>query len=181
MKNILTLLLLAIVSLQLNAQDKFYTKSGTLTFESSVPTFEEVKATNTKVTAVLKSDGNIASLALMKGFRFKIALMEEHFNENYMDSDTYPKAKFSGKIKGFSTADLTEKASTYIILGKLTLHGVTKEISITSMIRKIGDSIYIDSKFSVTPEDFNIKIPSIVRKKIAKNVDVTVAFELKKK
>lgn len=181
MKKIFLLILFISFSLQTNAQDKFYTKSGKIVFESSVPSFEEVKATNNKVTAILKSDGKIAALALMKGFRFKVALMEEHFNENYMESDTYPKAKFSGSILDFSISNLSERSKKYNISGKLTLRGVTKDISISSNIKKVSDIIFIESNFSVTPEDFNIKIPTIVRKKIAKKVDVSLSFELKKK
>src|SRR5688572_15543260 len=86
----------------LSAQDKLVTKNGKITFEASVPSFEEVKATNAASTFVLNpKTGEFASLALMKGFRFKVALMEEHFNENYIESDKFPKATFRGKIEGF--------------------------------------------------------------------------------
>ena len=163
------------------AQDKYYTKSGTIIFESSVPAFEEVKATNNKVTAVLKSDGSIASLALTKAFRFKIALMEEHFNENYMESSKFPKALFSGKISDFNISNLSSSNKNYKIKGTLTIRGVKKEITINSKIKLTNNNIHIKADFSVTPEDFNISIPSIVRKKIAKKVDVSLDFELKKR
>ena len=82
-KIFLSMLLLA--SLSSIAQTKMLTKNGKITFEASVPAFEEVKAKNESVTVVLNpSTGEIASLALVKSFRFKVALMEEHFNENYM-------------------------------------------------------------------------------------------------
>ena len=94
--------LLIVISLSSFAQTKMFTKSGKISFEASVPAFEEVKAKNESVTCVLNpSTGEIASLALIKGFRFKVALMEEHFNENYIESDTYPKAIFKGKIDNF--------------------------------------------------------------------------------
>ena len=84
------------------SQEKMVSKSAKVIFEASVPSFEEVKAVNKNVTFVLNpATGEIASLALMKGFQFKVALMEEHFNENYIESDQYPKAKFKGKIEGF--------------------------------------------------------------------------------
>ena len=80
------------------SQGKFLTKSGAITFEASVPSFEEVKATNDKVTAIINTEtSDIAALALVKGFRFKVALMEEHFNENYAESDKFPKAKILRK------------------------------------------------------------------------------------
>ena len=175
------LILLVFFSVSFYAQEKYYTKSGTITFESSVPSFEEVKATNTKVTAILKDDGTIASLALTKAFRFKIALMEEHFNENYMESTRFPKATFSGKIENFSMDQLTSSDKEFRIIGKLTIRGVSINIEIKSHINKLENTITIKSSFTTTPEDFGIKIPKIVRNKIAKKVDVTFNFILKKK
>ncbi|WP_347174697.1 YceI family protein [Polaribacter uvawellassae] len=163
------------------SQDKYYTKSGSITFESSVPSFEEVKSTNNKVTAILKSDGTIASLALTKGFRFKIALMEEHFNENYIESSKFPKASFSGKIIDFNMSNLTSTYKIFKIKGTLLIRGVKKEITIDSKIKFVDNIIHLGANFSVKPEDFNIKIPNIVRKKIAKKVDVSFHFELKKR
>ncbi|MBL4643954.1 MAG: YceI family protein [Flavobacteriaceae bacterium] len=175
------LMLLVFFSVSFYAQEKYYTKSGTITFESSVPSFEEVKATNTKVTAILKDDGTIAALALTKAFRFKIALMEEHFNENYMESTRFPKATFSGEISNFSMDQLTSSDKEFRIKGKLTIRGVSKNIEIKSQIKKQENTITITSNFTATPEDFGIKIPNIVRNKIAKKVDISFNFVLKKK
>lgn len=163
------------------AQDKYYTKSGTIIFESSVPSFEEVKATNDKVTAILKSDGTIAALALTKAFRFKIALMEEHFNENYIESNQFPKASFSGKIVDFNISELSSSDKIFKIKGALIIRGIKKEVVIESNIKLVDGVIHLKADFSVKPEDFNIKIPSIVRKKVAKEVDVSLNFELKEK
>ena len=89
-------------------QEKFATKTGEINFEASVPSFEEVKAENNNVSAVLETGtGNFAALALMKGFRFKVALMEEHFNENYIESSKYPKATFKGKIQDFDYSEVS--------------------------------------------------------------------------
>lgn len=175
------LLLAVLFSAITLAQDKYYTKSGTIIFESSVASFEEVKATNNKVTAILKSDGTIASLALTKAFRFKIALMEEHFNENYIESNTFPKASFSGKIIDFNISNLSSTYKIFKITGTLVIRGIKKEITVDSEIKFIENTIYLHADFSVAPEDFEIKIPSIVRKKIAKKVDVSFSFELKKR
>ncbi len=165
--------------LSLSAQESYYTKSGQIDFESSVPTFEEVKASNSKVTAILKKDGAIAALALVKGFRFKVALMEEHFNENYAESDTHPKTSFSGSIQNFDVAKLTDAWAEYTVKGTLSFHGVSKEVELTMNIKKTDGIISLSSSFQLKPEDYNIKIPSIVRKKIAAFVDVSLAFELK--
>ncbi len=175
------LLLFLCFSLAGYGQDKYYTKSGNITFESSVPSFEEVKAINTKVTAILKEDGAIAALALNKAFGFKIALMEEHFNENYMESGKFPKATFSGKIIDFSIDKLTNEYKKFTLQGKLSIHGITKKTEIIAKVKKIVAAIHMSANFKIVPEDFGIEIPSIVRKKIAKEVDVFFTFKLEKK
>jgi len=162
------------------AQDKMITKTGKTTFEASIPAFEEVKAKNDGVTCVLNpKTGEIASLALMKGFRFKLALMEEHFNENYIESNTYPKSTFKGKIENFDVAVLTENAKDYTIKGKLELHGKSKEITIPAKIRKTEAGIEILSNFSVNADDFAIIIPSVVKSKVSNKVNVRTEFIVK--
>ncbi|QOD61774.1 YceI family protein [Polaribacter haliotis] len=178
-KNIL-ILIVFFISFSFFSQDKYYTKSGEITFESSVPSFEEVKAENTKVTAILKNNGEIAVLALTKGFRFKISLMEEHFNENYIESDKFPKAKFTGEIINFD-ANSINIDNNYQIKGNITLHGIEHEVIIKANIKKSANVITLVSNFKLKPEDFNIKIPNIVRKKIAQEVDVYLNFQLLKK
>lgn len=161
-------------------QDKLITKTGTITFEASVPSFEEVKAKNSGASCVVNTKtGEIASLVLMKGFRFKVALMEEHFNENYVESDKYPKATFKGRIENFDISKITTTATNYTIKGKLELHGKVKEISIIAKIRKEKDGIEIVSDFTVNTDDFNIEIPSVVSKKVTKKVNVRFEFVLK--
>lgn len=162
------------------AQDKMITKSGKISFEASVPAFEEVKAKNTGASCVLNTKtGEIASLALMKGFKFKVALMEEHFNENYIESAKYPKATFKGKIENFDLSKITSTANNYTIKGKLELHGKLKDIVITAKIKKGKDGIEIVSDFSVNTDDFDIEIPSVVSKKVTKKVNVQFEFVLK--
>lgn len=164
------------------SQEKYLTKNGTLHFEASVPSFEEVDATNGNVSGVLDAaTGEFAALALMKGFRFKVALMEEHFNENYVESDTYPKAIFKGTIENFDLSALSSEARPYAAKGELTLHGKTKALSLPLMLSKDGDGILATSTFTLNPEDFDIKIPQVVRKKIAESVNVVAEFRLKKK
>lgn len=170
--------LFAVTTLQ--AQSKKVTKTGEITFEASVPAFEEVKAKSRNATFVLNTDnGEIASLVLVKSFRFKIALMEEHFNENYIESDRYPKATFKGKIDDFKVGSLTEAAKEYTIRGKLEVHGKTKDVVIPAKIKKTGDDIAIHADFNVTVDDFAIAIPSVVSKKVSKNVAVSFDCLLK--
>lgn len=162
------------------AQEKMVTKTGKVTFEASVPSFEEVKAKNDGVTFILNSKtGEVASLALMKGFRFKIALMEEHFNENYIESDKYPKATFKGKIENFDVKTLSATAKEYTIKGKLELHGKTKDITSVVKIRKTDAGIEIVSNFSVNASDFDIKIPNVVKNKVSNTIDIKTEFTVK--
>lgn len=162
------------------AQTKMLTKTGKLSFEASVPAMEEVKAKNEATTVVLNpATGEIASLTLVKGFRFKVALMEEHFNENYMESDTYPKATFKGKIDNFDVSKLTGTPQNYTIKGKMEMHGKTKDITITASIKKTADGIDIDSNFSLNTDDYGIDIPSVVSKKVSKKVAVKLDATVK--
>lgn len=161
-------------------QEKKITKTGTITFEASVPSFEEVKGKNTAVTCILNtSNGEIAALALMKGFRFKVALMEEHFNENYIESSKYPKATFKGKIENFNISKINTTSTDYTIKGKLELHGKSKDITSVAKIKKIGTDIEVKTVFNVNVSDFEIDIPSVVSKKVSKKVIIDCNFLLK--
>lgn len=174
---VLAVLLMAAAT---SAQDKMISKTGKITFEASVPAFEEVKGKNENVTCVLNpKTGDIASLALIKGFKFKLALMEEHFNENYMNSDSYPKATFKGKILNFNADALTATAKEYTMKGKLELHGKTNEITTTAKIRKTDSGVEIISNFNVNASDYDIEIPSVVKSKVSNKVAVKTEFLLK--
>ena len=165
-----------------NAQTKYYTRNGSIGFEASVPSFEEVKTTNNTVTSILNvTTGEIAVLALVKGFRFKIALMEEHFNESFAESTKFPKATFEGKIEEFFLDNLTTESTVYSLNGKLTFHGKSVYISPKAVISIDKNIIHLTSSFVLNPEDFNIKIPKIVRKKVAKEVIIRLNFILKLK
>ena len=163
--------LLIVISINTFAQGKYLTKTGTLNFEASVPSFEEVAAINNSVTAILNTSNNeFAALALVKGFRFKNALMEEHFNENYAESDEFPKAIFKGKV----TDDT--------INGELTFHGVSKPIDdIPITITNKDEYIIMTGSFMVKASDFDIKIPKIVKSKVAEDIKVSFEFQLEKK
>ena len=180
MKKISLILSLFLVSTLAIAQDKLMSKSGKITLEASVPAFEEIKATNNGVTVVLNpKTGEIASLALMKGFRFKIALMEEHFNENYVESDKYPKATFKGKIDNFDATALTATAKDYTIKGKMEIHGKTKDITVIAKIKKTDAGIEIVSNFSILASDYDIKIPSVVKNKVSNKINLKLEATVK--
>jgi polyisoprenoid-binding protein YceI len=126
--------------------------------------------------------GDFVFKVLMKSFVFEKALMQEHFNENYVESDKFPNATFQGKIANFSAVDFT-KEGTYDVTveGDLTIHGITKKISEKGTFTvKAGDKIHGNSKFMVKPADYDIKIPSTVMNNIAETIEVTVDVELSK-
>ena len=179
MKKIILIQLLLLTAIAV-AQDKIITKNGKVTFEATVPAFEEVKAKNEGVTCVINTQtGDIASLILVKGFRFKVALMEEHFNENYIESDKYPKATFKGKIDNFDVSKLTANGKDFTVKGKLELHGKSKDISITANIKKTANGVTLTSDFFINTDDYGIEIPSVVSKKVAKKVAVNLDFTMK--
>lgn len=161
---------------------KFFTRTGNTDFTASVESFKpEVAAKNNSTTVIFKTDtGDIASQLFINAFQFKIALMQEHFNENYMDSNEYPKAIFRGKIIGFYFFDAGVKKD-YDLVGKLTIRGVEKEIKTTASVIFSEEKIKITSSFIVKASDFNIDIPSIVRKKIAEKINILINYELTEK
>jgi len=174
MKKMILLVILNVIHLGFS-QQKMIDKSGTITFEASVPTFEEVRAVNKSVTFVFNpKTGEIASLAIMKGFRFKIALMEEHFNENYMESNRYPKAVFKGKIEKFDLKDINETERPYQIKGKLNLKGKSKEIIVNALIKRVPEGIQVISDFPISFSDFNIRIPASIAAKISKTANTAL-------
>lgn len=176
----LTILLFVLVCQTTMAQ-KYFTRTGTTNFKASVAAFEPVEAENNSSTAILKaSSGEIAAQLFINAFNFKVALMQEHFNENYMDSDQYPKATFRGKLEGFSLESLKTKKE-FPLKGTLTVKGKKKKIKALAKVVSTGNRIKLKSNFIVKPEDFGIKIPGIVRKKIAKEIHVDLAYELVEK
>lgn len=175
------ILLFLFVGIFAVSAQKYATKTGNLKFEASVDSFEEVAAENKNTSAILESStGDIAVLALMKGFRFKVALMEEHFNENYVESDKFPKATFKGKMEDFDVSKLSSTSKIVKISGDLTLHGKTKKITANGKISKSGDKITVTGNFDVKAADFAIEIPKLVSKKVADKIKVSFDLQLAK-
>jgi polyisoprenoid-binding protein YceI len=178
MKNIFYTLV-ALFSIGIYAQDKVLTKTGQISFEASVPSFEEVKGTLSNAgSAINTKTGDIACVLMIKSFKFKNGLMQEHFNENYMESDKYPKSVFTGKIENFNFSELSSKAVKYTVTGTIEIHGKKKSISVPVMIKKNDKTTNVTSSFELKPEEFDIEIPSIVGYKIAKTVTVKMNLDL---
>lgn len=175
------LLLIGVLLCTEGYAQKYYTKTGQINFEASVPAFEPVKASHKTVTALLDTNsGEIAILALMKGFRFRNALMEEHFNENYIESDTYPKAVFKGTVIDFSKENLNDSKS-FTVKGTLTLHGKTKDVEAILDMKTVANTLVLQTTFSVMPEEFDIEIPGVVSEKISDKILITTDFTLVEK
>ncbi len=181
MKNIFALFLFFIFTSSCYCQ-KYFTRSGEIKFEANMAAFEEVAAKNNSTSCILDtSTGEIAVLVLIKGFRFKIPLMEEHFNENYMESDQFPKATFKGKIINFSNSKLAISKNSFDLEGDLSIHGITQKIKTKIFLSSLGQKIISTATFKIKPIDFKIKIPSIVRNKIAETVEIDLKFDLELK
>jgi len=174
MKNIL-LLLLVFLSNTIDAQEKMMTANGIIFFEASIPFFEEVEAKSATVNCVLNTKrGTISFITLIEDFHFKRALMGEHFNKNYLESARYPKATFKGLIEKFDLKDIGLTSQDYFIKGKMTIHGKSRIIRVPANIKKANNGIELTSYFSLNTDDYNIKIPFIVRSKISKKLNVSV-------
>ena len=177
----IALILFLLISFSTFAQ-KYFTKTGNTQFKASVEAFEPVEATNKSTTAIINiNSGEIASLLFVKAFNFRVALMQEHFNENYMDSSTFPKATFKGSISNFNFSNISSTEKKLLLKGILTVRGVEKEIETLATFSKKEDKLLMVTSFGVKPEDFNIKIPKIVSSKIAGTINISLAYEKKKK
>jgi polyisoprenoid-binding protein YceI len=157
-----------------SAQSKFISKNAYISFYSSTPLENILGESNEAVTILNAETGEIGFQALMTTFKFKRALMQEHFNENYMESAKFPKAKFSGKIEGFNKTMLTAPATEVKVSGVLSVHGVDKNITVPAKLGIENGKLIGTCKFKVTPEDYGIVIPSLVRDKIGKEFEITV-------
>jgi polyisoprenoid-binding protein YceI len=162
---------------------KYLTRTGKISFDASVPTAPEVKAVNNEVASILDAkSGEVVFEAPVKSFQFERTLMQEHFNENYMESDKYPKADFKGFISNPSEINFG-KDGTYTakVKGKLTIHGVTNEIAVNGNMTVEKNTLLIRCKFSIKLKDYNISIPSVVNDKLGREASIVVESKLDQK
>jgi polyisoprenoid-binding protein YceI len=177
MKRLTFLIIFLSVAFTVNAQ-KFITRDGFIGFYSHTPV-EDIKGDNNQVASVFDiSTGELVFQVLIKSFHFDRALMEEHFNENYMESDKYPKSTFKGKISNLAEVNFSNNGTYKVkVEGDLTIHGVTNKISAEGILEVIKGGINASSKFNINPEDYKINIPGVVSDKINKNLEVTVSMK----
>lgn len=175
MKRLIVAILLNLVFAACFAQHVFMTRNGQISFYSKTP-MENIEAINNEVNSILNpATGDIVFAVLIKSFRFERALMEEHFNENYMESAKLPKSTFQGKIINLKDVDFG-KDGTYpaTVEGDIIVHGVKQRIKSSGTIVIAKGKIAVVSAFSLNPKDFNIEIPSLVAEKIARTIDVKI-------
>jgi len=180
MKTVLLLMVSVLLSVQLvQAQGKFYTKSAKIQFFSKAP-LEDIEAKSKNAVCLLDPEtGTLQFSILIKSFEFENDLMQEHFNDDYLESHKFPKSEFKGQIVNLNSVNF-KKAGIYpvTVRGRLTLHGETKEIETKGTIAVNGDNLIINSSFPLVLEEFKIKIPSLVKDKIAKTVTISVDGKL---
>lgn len=174
MKKICTLFFLTLCINVLQAQ-KYFTRTGKIDFDAGTGV-EDIKGINKSVTSVIDaSTGQIQFQLLVKGFEFRSQLMQDHFNENYMESDNFPKSTFKGTITNIDNINFSKDGIySATVKGTLDIHGVKKEVESRGTIRVKGDVVDVASEFVVTMDDYKIAIPSLVKDKLSRTAKIKV-------
>lgn len=157
-----------------NGQGKYLTNSGFIRFYSHT-VIEDITADNEKVAAVIDGEsGEVAIIVVMNEFQFEKKLMQEHFNENYVESEKFPKATFNGRIENNESVDYSTQGTYPVqVSGEMTIHGVARQISAEGTLEVTGNGITARTQFLLNPEDYEIKIPRVVRNNIAEKMKIT--------
>jgi polyisoprenoid-binding protein YceI len=174
MKTAITAIAVLLLSHIACGQNKYMTKEGLIRFYSHT-IIEDITAVNEKVAAMIDSEkGAVAIIVPMTEFQFEKKLMQEHFNENYVESHKYPKATFSGKIENNSQVNYQLPGTYQVrVTGEMTIHGVSRKVSTEGTIEIRQDGLRAKTMFLLNPEDYGIRIPRVVRKNIAEKMEIT--------
>jgi hypothetical protein len=158
-----------------NGQDRLLCRNASVKFFSKMP-LENIEAVNNQGLSVIDlKTGNIEFSVLLKGFIFPNALMQEHFNENYVESSKYPRAYFKGVIQSNPVIDLNKNADyNFTVKGAMQLHGQSKEMSTMAQLHVKEGKVTGESIFDIVLEDYAIEIPKLVKDKIAKKISINV-------
>ncbi len=175
MKRIFLVAAVIVISTTFAQAQRFYTKNGLISFFSST-TMENIKADNNQVLCTVNSTSGDLQFSLMnKGFHFAKALMEEHFNENYIESTKFPKSTFKGTIADISKVNFAADGTyTVSVTGDLTMHGVTQSVTVSGTVTVKGGKPTVASKFMLKLADYGITIPGAVKKNISESIEITV-------
>lgn len=161
------------------AQDRYFTKTGKVRFVSKAQ-LEDIESQNKTVTAVLDAKSGALQFSVqMKSFEFEKALMQQHFNENYLESDKYPKAEFKGVVANNAAVKYSLNGTYPVkVKGRLTLHNVTKEVEVPGTIKVENGKLEAISTFTIQLSDYKITIPSAVKNKVANAITIIVDTKL---
>jgi hypothetical protein len=174
-------LLLGISTTELLAQNKYMTRTGSAHFVADGIIKDDVQARSNTVTAVLDaSNGQVQARIPVNSFVFRKALMQEHFNENYLESHRFPNASFKGSIQGWNEQMLQKSGPQKIrFVGTLEIHGVARDISEAGLLEVNNGLVHLETDFKVIVAEYGIKVPALVRDKVAKEADVHIQGNLK--
>jgi polyisoprenoid-binding protein YceI len=175
-KTFLTIIILTITTIGFS--QKMITKTGTIKFDATVPgALDPVVGTSTTVSAIFdKTTTDLVTQVQVKSFKFKSPLMEEHFNENYMESDKLPKSSFKGKVVGFAG-----KSGNYEVDGELTIHGVTNKVKQKMNVTAEGNKVEINGTFVVKLNDYKLEVPAMAKKTLAETAKISLKLDLENK
>ncbi len=165
---------------QLSAQ-KLSTRSGMVKFYSEAP-LENIEAVNKQVSSIINTEtGDFAFLVPIKGFIFEKALMQEHFNERYMESGKYSNGTFKGKIDNLEEVDF-KKDGTYEVVfsGMMNIHGKEQKLTKKGTLTVKGGKAKLNSKFNLKVRDYDVEIPASKSENISNELEVTVAIDYDK-
>ncbi len=180
MKNLFLTVVFSVIIINIGfAQGKYFTRTGHISFFSEAA-LENIDAHNNQGTCILDSEsGELALSVLIKGFEFEKALMQEHFNENYLESHKFPKSTFKGKITNLDDVNFEDNGKYNVkVEGELTIHGETNTVSSDGILEVADNTVNASAAFPVTVKDYKIKIPKTVIDNIAKVVEVKVELKL---
>ena len=161
---------------------EYFTRNGKISFFSKA-TLENISADNNQVISLLNTQtGAIQFYLLVNAFHFPKAMMEQHFNSDYMESDKYPSSTFKGLITGINNITFEKDGSYNVnVNGTLEIHGVAKTITASGTIIIKDGKLAATSVFKILLKDYNIEIPSIVINNISKQIEITVACQYEKR
>ena len=174
-----TILFTLLLIVNITFAQRLLTRSGEIKFDASMPNLVEIAGKSNTVSAILdQATGQFATNVIIKSIRFKVPLMEEHFNENYMESSKFPNSTFKGKIIGFDARKLSSNKVAFDIEGDLTIHGVTKKIKTKIYLTSNGGGVDATGNFTVHAQDYDIEIPKLVKDKFAEQIKVSFNLDL---
>ena len=181
MKQLTILILFIFISIGSIQAQKYITKTGHIRFFSETPV-ENIEAHNHQVNSYLdEQTGDFVFKVLMKSFQFEKALMQEHFNENYVESDKFPNASFTGKVLNMKDLNLAKNGTyTVKVEGELTIKGITKKVTEKGTFEVKDGRVNGKSTFNILLADFGIKIPNAVANNISKTIQIDVDVNLEK-